>query len=208
MPKPKDKYHHGDLRRALVDASLAIIVRDGAEALTLRNAAREAGVSHAAPYAHFDDMEDLIAAVKDEGFTELHDLIAAALQKASGASPEDKLRAIGRTYLGFAAGAPSKYDIMLRRPLKKDPKPGAIYIVKGQEMFLLLAKEIGRLHAARGTGHKHNAELVVISAWSALHGLCGLWLDGPLSHILPQAVTFEELAEQFLDYILTGIMQS
>ena len=58
--KSKDRYHHGDLRNALVTASLSIIEREGADALTLRSAAREAGVSHAAPYAHFEDKEDLI----------------------------------------------------------------------------------------------------------------------------------------------------
>src|SRR5215470_4643684 len=66
--KPARKYHHGDLRRALVDAALAIVERAGPGALSLRELARRAGVSHAAPYRHFESREALLAALATEGF--------------------------------------------------------------------------------------------------------------------------------------------
>lgn len=200
----KGKYHHGDLRNALVEASLAIIQRDGAEALTLRSAAREAGVSHAAPYAHFEDKEDLIAAVKDEGFRELH----AELQKAAAAAGTDPLRrleTLSQVYLGFASAQPAKYHILFRRPLAKDPHADASYITTGKAIFTMLADEVRALHAARPSRRGFTAEQVVLCSWSALHGLCGLWIDGPLSHIVPKTTSFEDLSGQFVRYVLSSL---
>src|SRR5260370_8363924 len=75
-------YHHGDLRAALIQAGLAILAEEGAQALTLRAAARRAGVSHSAPYRHFADKEALLAAIAEEGFTQL----AQRLEQARGSA--------------------------------------------------------------------------------------------------------------------------
>jgi len=69
LEKKRGRYHHGDLRRALLDAALELLAREGASALTLREVARRAGVTHAAPYRHFTDKQALLAAVAEEGFT-------------------------------------------------------------------------------------------------------------------------------------------
>lgn len=202
--KQKDKYHHGDLRKALVEASLEIIGREGAEALSLRNAARTAGVSHAAPYAHFDDKEDLIAAVKDEGFKELYALLEHGLARL-GPDPVDRLRGLALIYLDFARTQRAKYQIMFRRPLAKDPKPESTYIGTGRAIFALLAQEVRHLHAHRGRSRTFSPELHVMTSWSTLHGLCSLWMDGPLALIAGDAVRFEVLAEQFVEYVLSNL---
>jgi AcrR family transcriptional regulator len=70
-PASRTGYHHGDLRRALLDASLALVAEGGIGALSLREVARKAGVSHNAPYHHFKDRGSLLAALAEEGFAEL-----------------------------------------------------------------------------------------------------------------------------------------
>src|SRR5579864_1376751 len=88
-------YHHGDLRRALLDAALTIIERDGASALTLRAVAREAGVSPAAPYHHFQDKSQLLLAVSKDGFHRLNEAMAEAMAERGAEE-------IGLAYIEFA----------------------------------------------------------------------------------------------------------
>ena len=81
-------YHHGDLRRALIEAARTIVVRDGAQALSLRGVAREAGVSPAAPYHHFKDKQELVLAVGKLGFEELGEVMAAEIHRVGGTVAE------------------------------------------------------------------------------------------------------------------------
>src|SRR5712692_6190825 len=100
-PKRTKRYHHGDLPRALLDAALRIVEMQGTAALTLRAAARLAGVSQAAPYRHFANKEAILAAVAEDGFRSL----MAAMRHAVGAvgdSPLARLRAVGLGYVTFA----------------------------------------------------------------------------------------------------------
>src|SRR5581483_10241605 len=90
-------YHHGDLRRALVDAARRILEAEGPSALSLRAVAREAGVSPAAPYHHFKDKGELLEAVAQEGWQMLEEVITEA--KANAASPEEALQEIGVGYV-------------------------------------------------------------------------------------------------------------
>src|SRR5665213_3920305 len=103
---PKSKaYHHGDLRKALRDAALAILEEDGLAELSLRAVARRAGVSHAAPYRHFPNHEALLVELSIEGFDELREAIGEAA-KAPG--PEsDKIATIGAAYMRFVAQRPA-----------------------------------------------------------------------------------------------------
>jgi AcrR family transcriptional regulator len=197
----KGKYHHGDLRKALIDASLGIIAAEGAEALTLRSAAREAGVSHAAPYAHFEDKEDLVAAVKEEGFKELHQLLLAGI--AGETTPEARIRKISSLYLTFAAEQPAKYTVMFRRPLGKALVPAFTYIATGRQIFAMLATEIAAM--AKERGRALDPHLSTMAAWSMMHGLCSLWNDGPMKFIAPEGVSYEALAERFVSLIVASI---
>src|SRR4051794_27635084 len=104
-------YHHGDLQRALVDAAVALLAEGGAAAVTLREVARRAGVTHAAPYRHFADKAALLAAVAEEGFRALHDAVA----RAGAEAPDDplaRLAASGQAYLRFAMSHPAHYRVM------------------------------------------------------------------------------------------------
>jgi AcrR family transcriptional regulator len=98
----KTRYHHGDLRRALLDAAMTLIDIRGREALTLREAARRAGVSEAAPYRHFANLDELLGAVALEGF----EMLIADLESTSSA------RRIKNVYLAFADDFPGRYQLM------------------------------------------------------------------------------------------------
>src|SRR6267378_188589 len=115
MPKlrrPK-RYHHGDLPRARLDAALRIVETQGTEALTLRAAARSAGVSQAAPYRHFTNKEAILAAVAEEGFRSLMAAIGQAA--AAGEGPLGRLRGVGISYVTFATSHPSHFRVMFGR---------------------------------------------------------------------------------------------
>lgn len=98
----KTKYHHGDLKRALLDAAMTLIDIRGRDALTLREAARRAGVSEAAPYRHFANLDELLGAVALEGF----DMLIADLESTSSA------KRVRTAYLAFAGDFPGRYQLM------------------------------------------------------------------------------------------------
>src|SRR5437868_6787315 len=113
-------YHHGDLRRALVDAARRILEAEGPTALSLRAVAREAGVSPAAPYHHFKDKAELLDAVADEGWQMLN----AAMGKARDeAEPRSKLNALGIAYVCFARENPALYRVMYDAARDKEALP-------------------------------------------------------------------------------------
>ena len=103
-------YHHGDLRRALIDAARRLLETEGPNALSLRAVAREAGVSPAAPYHHFKDKGELLDAVAHEGWDLLNELMTAA--RASQTSVRDKLTSLGVAYVRFARDNPALYRVM------------------------------------------------------------------------------------------------
>src|ERR1700738_4623556 len=101
----KPTYHHGDLKNALIDAAMAHIARDGARALSLRQVARSAGVSHTASYRHFRSKESLLAAIAEQGFHRLSDMMRVAIQQHSD-DPLAMLRASGVAYVEFCVCYP------------------------------------------------------------------------------------------------------
>lgn len=203
--KSKSNYHHGNLRPALLAAAWKIAEKEGAQGLSLRSAARLAGVSHAAPYAHFEDKEDLIAAMKDEGFNELLAKLQAAQIKAPKQAA-DRLRQFGRVYIDFAMSNPAKYEIMMRRPLQRAAK-SQTFIETGRAAFGILAKEVSDLLKERKAKPRFSAELLVMCAWSSLHGLCALWSGGPLEVVAGKELRLDRLSEQFLDFLVATITQ-
>ena len=170
-------YHHGDLRRALLEASLALIDEAGIGALSLREVARKAGVSHSAPYHHFQDRGSLLAAIAEEGFAQL----AQEMREARSAAPDPRVRleACGVAYVRFALRSPARFKLMFRPELAGPGEEGAV--AKSSTAALdTLAGAIGEAQAA-GLAPAGDPMPLVLTAWSAVHGLASLWLDGPLA---------------------------
>ncbi|MFE3516819.1 TetR/AcrR family transcriptional regulator [Streptomyces sp. NPDC059166] len=159
-------YHHGDLRRAVLTAALDAIAQSGPDALSLRDLARRAGVSHAAPAHHFKDRTGLLTAVAAEGFA----LFADALSQA----PD--LRERGVAYVRFAAGHPAHFQVMFRPELLRADDPDLL-TAKARATAALRAGVSDLPGAARGEDER----LAGIAAWSLAHGFATLLLSGNLT---------------------------
>lgn len=198
-------YHHGDLRRELLRASIEIIRTEGLESLSLRKVAQAAGVSHAAPYAHFADKAELIAAVKEEGFLELERrLLEAAPAKLRSA--RSRLLEMGSAYLRFAVERPTQFEMMFHHPLRSLP-PGYGYVETGQRIFALM-EDAFRAH----TGWpRSRARRAAFAGWSLIHGAISLWIGGPLPFVYPEAATPEGLlkeGERLVSLVLGRILET
>ncbi|THD77019.1 MAG: TetR/AcrR family transcriptional regulator [Phenylobacterium sp.] len=158
-------YHHGDLRRALVDAARRILEAEGPTALSLRAVAREAGVSPAAPYHHFKDKAELLDAVAQEGW----EMLDAAMGKAMAeAEAPDKLTAIGISYVCFAREHPALYRVMYDAARDKADLPEEMHdnedspYCKVRDTMVALGAD---------PGDAIDLELATSAAWCAAHGL-------------------------------------
>ena len=159
-------YHHGDLRRGLVDAARRILEADGPTALSLRAVAREAGVSPAAPYHHFKDKGELLDAVALEGWDALGLALAEAREKAK---PDGIVIAeLGVAYVCFARDNPALYRVMYERSRDKDALPEDMR--ENDKSAYCLVRETFREIAGDDVSEME-IELATIAAWCAAHGL-------------------------------------
>ncbi|MEE1942131.1 TetR/AcrR family transcriptional regulator [Streptomyces sp. TRM 70361] len=207
----KSGYHHGDLRNALIEAATELARAGGPEAVVLRAAARRVGVSPTAAYRHFTGQGDLLRAVKARGQRWLADTmeeVAGELARdagGAGAAAEERIRAMGLGYLRFALAEPGLFRAAFcRLPLPeeeegregeargevagggaggaggfgpdgpRDARAASAYGLLGEALDALAAT--GRMPAGRRPGAE-------FAAWSAVHGLAVLILDGPLSRL-------------------------
>lgn len=180
----KRAYHHGDLRRALVDAALAEIREDGAHGLSLRRVAARAGVSHAAPYRHFADREALLAAVAEQGFAGM----AVRMDARAGehGDPVEALIEIGVAYVEFAATHPAHFTAMFSPQLSdKSAHPSLRDAAK--ETFAVLLEAVSTCQRA-GRVRPGEPMGFALTAWSAVHGLSSLIVDGQIEDGTARAV--------------------
>lgn len=155
-------YHHGDLRRALLTAAAEAIAESGPAALSLRDLARRAGVSHAAPAHHFGDKAGLLTAFAAQGF----DLLTEALRAAGG-----NLLDTGVAYVGFAVRHRAHFEVMFRPELYRPDDPDLV-------AARARTGELLRGGVARHTGREPDTD--ALAAWSIVHGFATLWLAGAL----------------------------
>ena len=159
-------YHHGDLRRALIDAARRILEAEGPSALSLRAVAREAGVSPAAPYHHFKDKTELLEAVAQEGWEMLDQVIAKARAKA--ATPGEALRQIGVGYVCFARDNPALYRVMYDTARDREALPEDMQADKDSAYCKVRDTMI---EAGGDPTDELDLELATVAAWCAAHGL-------------------------------------
>jgi AcrR family transcriptional regulator len=192
-------YHHGDLRRALIEATLELVGERGPKGFTLAEAARRAGVSSAAPYRHFASKEDLLAAVAEQGFVDLH----AALEEIASliGDPEPRLLALGVGYVRWAARHPAYYQVMFGSDLKRPEHDG--WMTAGLRAFAVLLDAIHDAQVA-GVLRRSGPEMVAGPVWALLHGVASLHVGRDFEHV---GVTepIEELAERSLRALMTGL---
>lgn len=202
---PKDAYHHGNLRRALLDESLAVIGDKGVEGLSLREVATRVGVSNAAPYHHFADKTALVRALAFEANDRMDERMAAA-QAAAGDDPAEQLLGIGMAYVEFATERPDYYAAMTAAELHT---PEALAGARRPDDAVgdTWARLVSAVLACQEAGALPHGDPTILAVflWSLVHGLAELWRTGPLQ-MMPQAANgLAPLARQVLMASLGGM---
>jgi len=172
-------YHHGDLKRALIDTALAMVTEEGAWSFTLREVARRAGVSHAAPYNHFPDKAALLAEVAALGFQALGREMEAAARRPR--STRQALIGIATAYVRFGVEHPAHYRLMFGPELADEER----YPVLEQASDATFAALTGALERGQAAGElrRGSVQEQAVAAWSLVHGLATLLLDRRLSFL-------------------------
>jgi AcrR family transcriptional regulator len=204
-PPGKKPYHHGALHSALVEASIALAREGGPDRVILREAARAAGVSHSAAYRHFTDREALLAEVSRFARNELAAEMRRRINRTK--DPRRRLRAVGTAYIDFALTEPG----LFRTAFTSHPatsgdratgREDSTHITAGADPFEVLGQVLDEAQAA-GVLDPRRRPGAEIAAWSAVHGLAGLLLDGPLP-TSPAGIKFSR--EQVLELIERGLL--
>lgn len=182
----KRAYHHGDLRHAMLAAAEAVLAERGVEAFSLRECARRAGVSPAAPAHHFGNVAGLLTALAAIGFEGLADAVDAAARDAPG----DELHAAGVAYVRYGCAHPSRFRAMFGRfPLHHDDP--ALCAAR-ERAYGGLRREIARRLARENLGATaapERADAAAMFVWSTMHGLTVLLLDGNARGAFADAAT-------------------
>lgn len=196
-------YHHGDLRQALVTAARASLKEKGIDKLSLREVARNTGVSHAAAYHHFRDKTSLVAAVAVTAFSELE----RVMQEAFGEGTVDavaRLRLLAQTYVGFALKHPDEFRLMFSPQLRDDAVLTEVEKA-GRATYAVL---IAALRAVQEKGRlgTDDPEQAAITVWAQVHGLAMLMLDGPLYRNAQSEAGREALIAASVEGLLGGVL--
>ena len=174
--KNRPSYHHGQLRESLLKAAESVIAERGVDAFSLRETARRAGVSPAAPAHHFGDARGLLTALATLAFAEFGDALAAGVAATKPDGPEAMLQAQGIAYVRFALQHRAKFDLMWRYALinREDPS----YQEASQRGFLLLDRAVRGVAAPQAAGPTDPLLAPSIACWATVHGFARLALDG------------------------------
>lgn len=171
-----------ELRQRIVRASVELLDEQGLGALSMREVARRAGVSHQAPYHHFADREAIVAAIAEEGF----DILGAALTEALRAStPRTLVAALARAYVSFALEHGAHFRLMFRPELCNVERYPSAHAA-ATRCFGLLQAMVASLTEEWPRWKSREGELATV-AWSVAHGYASLLIDGPLISKLPNA---------------------
>jgi AcrR family transcriptional regulator len=195
------RYHHGDLRVALIDTAVEQARIGGADAVVLREAARRTGVSHNAAYRHFADRDDLLAEVAERGMGLLEERMHEALTSVPAADPpalaRQRLRAVGRAYVRFALAEPGLFSTAF-----KCGRPAANGAGTAHGPYGILTSTLDELVDAGvlPPDRRPGAEL---TCWAAVHGFAVLCLQGPLRDLT--AADREAHLEGLLDRVARGL---
>lgn len=202
MVTQRENYHHGDLRQALIDAALELVAEKDVSSLSLREVARRVGVSHAAPYRHFEDKEALLVAVAQEGFGMLRHCIEEATQHIPNLL--ERLEAGCIAYVRYALEHPSHYRVMFGAyGAKAKTNTSLAEVAKQTYMPLVNAIAEGQ---STGVMRAGDPEYLAKAVWASLHGLAMLLIDGQLPETESGAI--ESLSRSTTRLLMEGLLTS
>ena len=200
MIPTRPTYHHGDLRNSLIRAALALVAERGVEGFSLREAARTVGVSASACYRHFEDREELLAAVAHEGLDTLAEEMRVAAEAHQGASPFDAVNRFwdyASAYLHFALAHPAHFRVMHAVPKSEHsrdlmlPRTPAVMAQTAMEGLV-----------AAGVVAPEAAGRALLAIWTSVHGLAQLAVAGQLP--LDDQLTLEAALDAVLRTAMLG----
>ena len=179
-PRPAAPYHHGDLRRALIETALNMVTEEGAWNFTLRELARRTGVSHMAPYNHFEDKSALLAEVAALGFESLRKTLEAAA-RGQLRSARQALASTSAAYVRFGVEHPAHYRLMFGAELANKARYPTLQTAS-DATFAVLTGVLERGQTS-GQVRKESVRDQALSAWSLVHGLTTLFIDQRVSFL-------------------------
>ncbi len=209
--KPSPAYHHGDLRRALVEAAVLLVAEEQAWDFSLRAVARRANVSHNAPYNHFADKRDLLAAVAAAGYDALRLRLVEALGPVP-APPQEALEAIGVAYVGFGVANPAHYRLMFGPALVLPDQGLPVAVLEAAQGAKAVLAEVVHQGARDGSfgilpDNREALDAAVLATWATVHGLTMLLIDGlavpGVSTLSIEAIT-RSVTKVLMDGVRTG----
>jgi AcrR family transcriptional regulator len=170
-------YHHGNLRQALLRSAIRLVAEVGPTAFTLREVARRAGVSHNAPYRHFQDKDALLAAVATQGYLELTDAMVEAAGQQSNAL--DRLKHAGLAYVSFALRRPEHFTVMFDAPSSRQTHPEAADAA--ERAFSTLVNLVKNCLEKKQLESGNSLDVALL-AWSMVHGVAKLAITDRLPY--------------------------
>ncbi|WP_236846610.1 MULTISPECIES: TetR/AcrR family transcriptional regulator [unclassified Bosea (in: a-proteobacteria)] len=199
-------YHHGNLREVLIAQALALAAEGGLEAVSIREVARRAGVSPAAPFRHFPDKVALMTAVAEEAMARFRAEIAAALAREVSDDPIRRIRAIGTAFLDWARRNPTHFEIISSRraiDFAGSASLGADNAEIQAQMVTLLQEA-----ARRGLLRVEEPHLIQITGRALVYGLARMLIDGQFPSWGVAEAEAEGLMERSLDLFLAGLLKN
>jgi AcrR family transcriptional regulator len=195
----RSPYHHGNLRLDLLAAARELSQEVGAEAVTVRETARRAGVSHAAAYHHFADKRDLLRSLAIEATVDLTALMARA---ADGEGTfRQTLESVALSYLRFARGRPAEFRFMFQKEMCARPgEPDALKDAQQGLQEVVVAYLRGHVAETQGGDADH----VALALWSLIHGFATIVIETPaLKHVPPEHT--DQMARELIGTLLGGV---
>jgi AcrR family transcriptional regulator len=189
----KKPYHHGDLRESLLKAAEAALGELPLEKVTLREIARRAGVSHAAPKHHFGTLGALMGEIAASGFERFVEELRSSANRSADQTPTARLQAMSRAYLRFAAQNRAAYGLMFGQKVgvERTPRAAAASFAAWSELETAVAAIVGKANAVHGA----------VMVWSSVHGLAMLVAD----RSLPPQVDPQVAVDQVSRLVIQGL---
>ena len=201
-PAPKP-YHHGDLRRVLIDAALQLVGEGGPDAVSVREAARRAGVSPGAPFRHFPSRDALMQAVAEEAQRRFRAEIEEALSEAPAGDPLARFRSLGLAYVRWAIRNPTHFEILSSRRFFDHDK-AAVISADNTELIELTERTLAEAFA-QGQLRSASLKAVQIAGRALVYGFARMNIDGHFPRWGVAGPEAERTAEAIIDLFIEGI---
>jgi AcrR family transcriptional regulator len=194
------KYHHGDLRNALITIAIELLAEEGVHGLSLRKISQRAGVSHNAPYMHFSDKEAVLAAIAEEGFQQLAMQVKRAIAPSEH-STSQQLIAASRAYVDFALNHPNHVEVMFR-PTDVAKYPTLVEASQASLNQLFEIVQSGQVKGELVAGDTHSMTKAV---WAMVHGVAMIAIAYGAESISTEKTAIEDKVSVLIGFLLNGL---